>query len=288
MQAKLFCKSGNLAGKEFLIENEATIGKHPTNDCVLDVDIVSSQHARIFFDETEGCFFVEDLHSRNGTAVDGAPVKYKEKLGDLHVITFSHKFDFIFQDLKGAGKKPPPKSSPQIDSPAEKTMFDDAVPFAPPIADSASPSDAGKTMFDQEVILPPDFAKGDDKMRTKIDDDFGLIPDFSPKSPPPLATAEKTKPQRYALEVSSVGLTFELEEGENVVGRVEECTITLDDASISRKHAVVRIKKGKVSVKDAGSKNKTFVDDAKIETEVEVTSESKLRFGAVEARLIIK
>ncbi len=285
MQAKLFCKTGQLAGKEFLINNEATVGKHPTNDCVLDADIISSQHARIYYDDGEGCFFVEDLNSRNGTRVDGAPVKFKEKLGDLHVITFAHKFDFIFQNLKL-----PTEKSKSVDdkmaAASEKTMFDADAFIAPAISEpsAASYADRDKTMIDGEVMLPPtDFGKSDDAQRTRLDQDFVAIPAF-----PAVEEPQPAKEPHFALHIVGVNKTVELKPGENIVGRTEECDVVLDEPSISRKHAVIRLEAGKVFVKDAGSKNKTFVNNEKIEREVEAPPDAAIRFGAVETRLMKK
>lgn len=282
MQARLFCKTGKLAGKDFLIKKEAVIGKHPTSDCVLDDDIISGQHARIYFEETTGCFFVEDLNSRNGTRLDGSPIKHKEKLGDLHVITFAHKFDFIFQQMKAGGDKTAGKASMKVEAVFDKTTIDDEVFVAPPLLE---PTERDKTMFDQNVIAPLiDFGNADDPMRTRIDQDFGPVPALP--SEPPLATPPAQL--KFQIHVISLNKLIELKDGENIVGRTEECDISLDEHSISRKHAVIRLHAGKVFVKDDGSKNKTYVAGTKIDKETEVAPETMIRFGAVETQLLLK
>jgi pSer/pThr/pTyr-binding forkhead associated (FHA) protein len=55
---------------------------------------------------------------------------------------------------------------------------------------------------------------------------------------------------------------------------------------MSRHHAILIVKSGRVTVRDLGSRNHTFIDKKAIASEVEVRPESKLQFGAVEARLI--
>ncbi len=50
MQAKLFCKFGQLAGKEFDISDEATIGTNDSNGIVLNAATISENHARISLD----------------------------------------------------------------------------------------------------------------------------------------------------------------------------------------------------------------------------------------------
>lgn len=83
--------------------------------------------------------------------------------------------------------------------------------------------------------------------------------------------------------------TFELEAGEHVLGRAVECEISLDDATLSRRHARLTVKDGKVWVGDLGSTNQTFVgeDEAPLppRSRVELRPGAKLRFGSVEAEL---
>ena len=50
-----------------------------------------------------------------------------------------------------------------------------------------------------------------------------------------------------------------------VIGRSPECNITVNEQSVSRKHASCTID-GEVSIQDLGSSNGTFVNDNKIDT----------------------
>jgi phosphoserine phosphatase RsbU/P len=66
-------------GKLFTLEGESiTLGRHPACDIVLESGAVSRKHARIL--HIDGDFFVEDLHSRNGTLLNGKPVTQSQKL----------------------------------------------------------------------------------------------------------------------------------------------------------------------------------------------------------------
>jgi pSer/pThr/pTyr-binding forkhead associated (FHA) protein len=103
MKARLFCTTGPLAGSSFEFSHEATIGKKKDNAIVIDQPVISGRHARIFFDETAACYFLEDCGSRNGTKVDGVKVTQKERLSDLHIITLAKRFDFIFQIDRSTG-----------------------------------------------------------------------------------------------------------------------------------------------------------------------------------------
>jgi serine phosphatase RsbU (regulator of sigma subunit) len=66
-------------GQLFPLINDSTIlGRHPDCDIVLEVGAVSRQHARIV--RVGVAFFVEDLHSRNGTFVNDDRVEGRRRL----------------------------------------------------------------------------------------------------------------------------------------------------------------------------------------------------------------
>ena len=71
--------TGERAGQRFPLGSEPTIlGRHPDCTVVLDQGAVSRQHAAISV--VNGEYFVEDLHSRNGTSVNNAPIHEVRKL----------------------------------------------------------------------------------------------------------------------------------------------------------------------------------------------------------------
>ncbi len=63
-----------------LTEELYVLGRHPDCDIVLDAGAVSRQHAKII--RADNKFFVEDLHSRNGTFLNGRPVQGRCKLAN--------------------------------------------------------------------------------------------------------------------------------------------------------------------------------------------------------------
>jgi len=68
-------------GQVFSLDEERSVlGRHPDCTIVLDEGAVSRQHAQIVRNGDD--FFVEDLHSRNGTLVNGKLVEGRQRLGD--------------------------------------------------------------------------------------------------------------------------------------------------------------------------------------------------------------
>jgi phosphoserine phosphatase RsbU/P len=66
-------------GKLFPLPGASIIlGRHPACEIVLESASVSRQHARIL--DIDGNFYVEDLHSRNGTLLNGCPITQREPL----------------------------------------------------------------------------------------------------------------------------------------------------------------------------------------------------------------
>jgi two-component system, NtrC family, sensor kinase len=60
------------------------------------------------------------------------------------------------------------------------------------------------------------------------------------------------------------GRTFELRAGDNVVGRENSATITLNDQTASRAHACIIVDNGRSLLNDMGSANGTFLNGVKI------------------------
>ena len=52
---------------------EVTIGRDTTCECRLDDPIISARHARLSFHHSQ--WWIEDLHSRNGTFLNDEPVR---------------------------------------------------------------------------------------------------------------------------------------------------------------------------------------------------------------------
>ncbi|APR84701.1 FHA domain protein [Minicystis rosea] len=75
---------------------------------------------------------------------------------------------------------------------------------------------------------------------------------------------------------------LELPLGEFVVGRSTECQLSLDDPLVSRRHAVLKVRRDGVSVQDLGSRNGVLVNGVKINGERELSAGDKVSIGSQE------
>ncbi|HEY6051490.1 MAG TPA: FHA domain-containing protein, partial [Thermoanaerobaculia bacterium] len=79
------------------------------------------------------------------------------------------------------------------------------------------------------------------------------------------ASQKKTGPPRFAYRLlGRHGREIALSEGESIVGRDADSTVFIDDGSVSRRHARIRIAAGEATIEDLQSKNGTAVRGKKI------------------------
>jgi len=71
-----------------------------------------------------------------------------------------------------------------------------------------------------------------------------------------------------------------------VIGRDERCHLILLPDYISRRHAEIHIRAGKLFIKDLKSKNGTFVNDRRISGEVGLKDRDDIRFGTLKFRVL--
>jgi DNA-binding winged helix-turn-helix (wHTH) protein len=74
---------------------------------------------------------------------------------------------------------------------------------------------------------------------------------------------------------------YPLMEGENVVGRADDCKVSVKLASVSRYHAVITIHGREATLRDLGSKNGTFLRGRRVDGAVNLIDGNQLRLGSV-------
>jgi len=88
-------------------------------------------------------------------------------------------------------------------------------------------------------------------------------------------------PIPFFLESSTTPLLrFGVPETGGTFGRSSGCSFVVNDATISRKHAEIRVCDTEWIVKDFGSRNGTFLNDRRVET-CRLVSGNVVRFGRV-------
>jgi uncharacterized RDD family membrane protein YckC len=90
---------------------------------------------------------------------------------------------------------------------------------------------------------------------------------------------------RYLLTVE--GRPTEISDGEATLGRGETATVRVEHDSVSRSHALLRLERGDVTIRDLDSANGTWIDGRRISEEVPLRDGSRFQVGAAVARLQI-
>ena len=86
------------------------------------------------------------------------------------------------------------------------------------------------------------------------------------------------------LNQGMTGRTFDLNIERTTVGRVEDNTFQIADASVSSHHAEILLRGTDIVVRDLNSTNGTFLNGEKV-SEIVLKSGQTLRFGQVELKL---
>jgi pSer/pThr/pTyr-binding forkhead associated (FHA) protein len=320
--ARLFGKVGAVRGIEVELAGEASIGRHPDNAVVVARPEVSGRHARIAWDPAAGGYYLEDLGSRNATVLDGLPVSGRERLGRLHVITLAgHDLIYHGPELAAAARKPAPRAAagpPAPDTGLEGTMVEQAPPALPGALGKVAADKPGHTLIEHETPPPPatfgvqESGEADEDTvprRTLVEGELPpLLPTFADASPErpaaaPQAPAERAQPSgskqpaestptppALALRLLNFGRVRDLPlvEGDNRIGRGTDVEVQIASADVSRLHAVVTVAGGRATLRDAGSRNHTYLAGEPLAAgaEAELEPGAALRFGTVEAELV--
>ena len=92
-------RGGNEAGRRWSLGRQRiVIGRHIECDIVLPDRLVSRHHAHVVWDQNEQGYFVEDLHSKNGTSVNGQELESRHLLQDGDEIQIALRFKLAFVD----------------------------------------------------------------------------------------------------------------------------------------------------------------------------------------------
>jgi DNA-binding winged helix-turn-helix (wHTH) protein len=77
-----------------------------------------------------------------------------------------------------------------------------------------------------------------------------------------------------------------LKEGDHVVGRDPDLELFIDEPSVSRRHAVIRVSGANATIQDLGSKNGTFVADRSAVDPMTLADGDIIRLGSVQLTFV--
>lgn len=168
--------------------------------------------------------------------------------------------------------------TPTVDTPAEVSagLFDfspaelpRAIPEEPPAIDPDVPF-SFLPVTDEPVEVPTGSAEREE-VPLELEPTLDASQPVADAPAPPAPAAEavpafKGPVPEVALLLGDKQLgVFSLAGGEATIGRTPGNTIIIDNAGVSRRHAVIRVKGDKVVLEDLGSANGTFVRGQRIE-----------------------
>ena len=106
---------------------------------------------------------------------------------------------------------------------------------------------------------------------------FGYAFDAALKEEP--ADSDSESPVLYRLLVGRRRIA--LEPGENILGRHPDARVRIDQTSVSRRHARISIRAGKIVLEDLGSRNGTFLRGRRVEKPSEIRDGDVIGLGPV-------
>ena len=96
-------------------------------------------------------------------------------------------------------------------------------------------------------------------------------------------SADADRPLRGWLEAGD--RTYSLGSGDHTIGRDPRCAVCLDDASVSRRHARIRVARtGDAVIEDLDSTNGTFVEGRRVKGERPLRDGDRVTIGSVALR----
>jgi DNA-binding winged helix-turn-helix (wHTH) protein len=99
-----------------------------------------------------------------------------------------------------------------------------------------------------------------------------------------IETSSSARPARAATPACVLiweSRQFALTVGEHVIGRDIDVAVTLDSATVSRRHARLRVTQDAATIEDLDSKNGTFVNDARASGEKSIADGDRIRIGSL-------
>lgn len=205
-------------------------------------------------------------------------------------------------------KSPQKKSSRKKEPPRDQTRIEESQPVLPGAVAGLSPKADGTQIQQVPIALPGFLAKkaeeivsdkGKPTMRLPVKLEAETVTEESLErlllegelETGDLEEAEFGDMKSFAMAVAWPEGNIQylpLQEGENIVGRGDGAEIRIESPDVSRRHAVIGVAGTEITIRDAGSSNKTFIEGVQLEKDVPASLKhgSRVKFGGVRARVM--
>jgi pSer/pThr/pTyr-binding forkhead associated (FHA) protein len=189
--------------------------------------------------------------------------------------------ELALQKAPAAAKPPGPDLPPQASTGKPQPEPAGEAKLEPPAAVPAPlpPQPAAEPRQAPAVAAPPTVPGAAAPASPPVAEAPGSVP-----APP--TTAAAAPPAAPELEIESLRLegktrTVTLGPGDHLVGRIPESALRLEGRSISRRHALLRVRTDGASVTDLESANGTYVNAHRVTAVTPLAAGDEVKFGEV-------
>ena len=265
---------------------EASFGRDPGCSVVVDSGnsrVVSGHHARVFFQDD--AWWVEDT-SRNGTILDDERLRKGER------------YSIKAGQVVGLGETGPRYRVLSLEGRrVVETMMEPsagaAPPEPPPAASGTQPLKQGGSAAPapERPSSAPASAPAPDIQTTAMRRSEALRAGLDVAALEAASLEGPTEPMgpgpdwvvHVVLRETHTNQRWDVRGGVIKIGRAPECMVQIppeQGASVSRVHAEIAVADGGISVRDAGSRNGTFVNGKRIQNQQETRKSDLLMLGS--------
>ena len=243
-----------------LEEQTYTLGRDEENDVVVSDETVSRNHARIKFEND--CFIIEDLKSTSGVYINGKKIGEACKLNPGDEILLGSTEIAVDEDRADGDqtKVLSPEALRKYVEGIDKTQIldTDTPGVGTPGAEAGQAEDERTRMLNAKEVL--------------------------------IGEQQTVVPFHRLLTISKKGLGEEhlVDQLEITVGRSRDCSITLDDQTVSTIHAAIRMEADDCILRDMDSKNGTFVNGSRLGEEHILQKDDEIKIGSFKFKFIHK
>ena len=226
--------------KETLLEEgvEYFVGRQ--SDChfiLQERSRISRKHLKVYFSAESGHWVLETLSEYGGLYLSGQEVGTVEISSSSVFSLKDHTLEFSLGEEVGA--EDPPPQEPKEDAPSSDPL--------PELTSALAPS------------LPSDLQIEEEKKDEKVMESFS-------EDGTRIVQDREIVHFLYIYINGEISSHVRLDRGESwLIGRAEDCDISIDYSVLTRKHLEISKVGGKFYVKDLGSSNRTFLNNEELE-----------------------